>query len=128
MSDRSEEIFANLERAGQSLDAAREMFAVEYFDFAASRAYYAAFYASTAALLTEDMDLSKHSAVISLIHQKYVKTGRLEKEQGKALTWLFELRNLADYGGIAHVTEREAERSIQVAQDFLDAIKAMLGV
>ncbi len=45
------EIAANLERAEQSIHAARDLIAKSYYDFAASRAYYAAFYAATAVLL-----------------------------------------------------------------------------
>jgi uncharacterized protein (UPF0332 family) len=62
------EIAANLERAEQSIQAAKELAVRGYYDFAASCAYYAAFYAATAALLGEGLDLSKHSGVIASIH------------------------------------------------------------
>ena len=89
----ADEIAANLERAEQSIQAARQLASGGYYDFAASRAYYAAFYAATAVLLSEESEFSKHSAVIAFIHQRYVKTGKLSKEQGKSLNWLFELRS-----------------------------------
>ena len=57
----AQEIAANLERAEQSIQAAKELAAKGYHDFAASRAYYAAFYAATAVLLNEGLDFSKHS-------------------------------------------------------------------
>lgn len=126
MSDNREEISANLERATQSLNAAKDLLKNEYYDFAASRAYYAAFYAATAALLSEGLDLNKHSAVISLVHQRFVKTGRLTKEQGKSLNWLFELRSIGDYGGAAHVSESNVEQAIQAADDFIWAINSLL--
>lgn len=65
----SEEITANLERAEQSTQAAKELASRGYYDFAASRAYYSAFYAGTAVLLGERLDMSKHSGVIASIHQ-----------------------------------------------------------
>ena len=95
----ADEIAANLDRSVQSIEAARQLTSNGYFDFAASRAYYAAFYAATAVLLQEGLELSKHSAVIASIHQRFVKTGKLDKEQGKTLNWLFELRGVGDYGG-----------------------------
>ena len=61
----AEEIAANIERAEQSLGAARSLVAQGYYDIAASRAYYAAFYAATAVLLSEGLELSKHSGVIA---------------------------------------------------------------
>ena len=105
----ADEIAANLERAEQSIQAARQLASGRYYDFAASRAYYSAFYAATAVLLSEGMELSKHSAVIASIHQRFVKTGKLNKEQGKMLNWLFELRSVGDYGGTAHVSRQQAE-------------------
>jgi uncharacterized protein (UPF0332 family) len=49
----ADEIAANLERAEQSIPAARQLASGGWYDFAASRAYYAAFYAVTAVLLSE---------------------------------------------------------------------------
>ncbi len=46
-----------------------------HYDFAASRAYYAVFYASSALLLKEGLEFGKHSGVIAAIHQKFIKIG-----------------------------------------------------
>ncbi len=128
MTDKYErEIAANLERAEQSIEAAGELAVSEFYDFAASRAYYAAFYAATAALLNEEIELSKHSGVIASVHHRLVKTGKLDKEQGKELNWLFELRNVGDYGVIIHVSQQDAQRAIRVAKSFLGVIKSLLG-
>lgn len=122
----AQEIAANLERAEQSLQAAQELEIKGYFDFAASRAYYAAFYGATAVLLNEGLDFGKHSGVIASIHQRLVKTGKLSKEQGKDLNWLFEIRNVGDYGGVAHVSQSQAARAIQAAAGFVTAVKSLL--
>jgi len=122
----ADEIAANFERAEQSIQAARQLASGGYYDFAASRAYYAAFYAAAAVLLSEGLELSKHSAVIASIHQRFVKTGKLNKEQGKTLNWLFELRSVGDYGGTAHVSRSQVEQAVQAAEEFLAAIKSLL--
>ncbi|MHC4111874.1 MAG: HEPN domain-containing protein [Planctomycetota bacterium] len=121
-----QEIGANLERAEKSIQAAKELAASGFYDFAASRVYYAAFYAATAALLHEGLEFSRHSGVIASIHQRLVKTGKLDKEQGKELNWLFELRNVGDYGVTVHVSQQDAERAIRVAENFLRVIKSLL--
>lgn len=121
------EIAANLERAEQSIEAAKEPAASRFYDFAASRAYYAAFYAATAALLNEGLVLSKHSGVIASVHQQLVKTDKIDKEQGKELNWLFGLRSVGDYGVTVHVSKEDAERAIHVAGSFLRVIKSLLG-
>jgi uncharacterized protein (UPF0332 family) len=120
------EVAANLERADESIRAAQKLAADGFHDFAASRAYYAAFYAASAVLLSEGVDMSKHSGVIASIHQRFVKTGRLDREQGKALNWLFGLRTVGDYGVTAHVSRQETEQAIRAAESFLAAIKALL--
>ena len=124
--DQTDEIKANLERAQQAVDAASELAASGYTDFAASRAYYAAFYAATALLLSEELSFGKHSAVLSFIHKKFVRTGKLRKEHGKNLNWLFELRGVGDYGVTLHVSQQDANRTIQVASEFLKAIQELL--
>ncbi|MBI3538289.1 MAG: HEPN domain-containing protein [Chloroflexi bacterium] len=126
MTFHADEVAANLERAEQSIRAARDQAADGYYDFAASRAYYAAFYAATAALLSENVDMTKHSGVIASVHQRFVKTKKLNEEHGKNLNWLFELRNVGDYGATAHVSQSDAERAIQVAESFLNAIKPVI--
>lgn len=120
------EIIANLERARQSIEAAKGLANEGFYDFSASRAYYAAFYAATAALLAEEQKYKKHSGVIASIHQRLVKTGKLDKEQGKDLNWLFELRNVGDYGVELHVSRQNAQKAIQVAEDFVTIIKSLL--
>lgn len=122
----ADEIAAYMDRAERSIQAARQLVSGGYYDFAASRAYYAAFYAAMALLLREGLEFSKHSAVIASVHQRFVKTGRLDVEQGKALNWLFELRSVGDYGGPAHVSPQEAEQAIEAAEKFVNAVKALI--
>lgn len=126
MGDNAVEIAANLQRAETSLHAARDMIKNGYEDIAASRAYYAAFHAASALLLKENIDTSKHSGVISAIHRFFVKEGKLGKEQGKNLNWLFELRNVGDYGVSQHVSSEEAHKAVKVADEFIDSVRRLL--
>ena len=123
----ADEIDAHLARAEQSLAAAQALTSEAYYDFVASRAYYAAFYAATALLLSKELTFSKHSGVIASIHRRFVRTGCLDAQHGKNLNWLFELRGVGDYGGMAHVTKADAEQAIHAASEFLQAVKALLG-
>jgi uncharacterized protein (UPF0332 family) len=122
----AEEIAANLERAAISIAAAKDLTSGGYYDFATSRAYYAAFYAATALLLSEELEFARHSGVISAIHQRFVKTGALARRHGKDLNWLFEMRGIGDYGVTIHLSEQDARRAIRVAEDFLCTIQAMI--
>jgi uncharacterized protein (UPF0332 family) len=120
------EIAANLERAEESLNAAKELLLKGYPDVVASRAYYTAFYAATALLLCEEMTFRKHTAVISFIHKNFVKTGKLAAQFGKDLNWLFELRSVSDYGVTVRVPQKNAEQAVKTAEEFLQAIKDLI--
>jgi uncharacterized protein (UPF0332 family) len=120
------EIAANWERAERSLQAAQDLVTRGYFDIAASRAYYAAFYAATAVLLLTGLAVSKHSGVIAAVHQHLVKPGKLDQQHGKALNLLFELRGVGDYGATVHVSEAQATQAIRLAEDFLHAVEQLL--
>ena len=121
------EIIANLQRAETNLKAAKDLLEKDYFDIAAARAYYAAFYAASALLLSQDIDTNKHSGVIALVHQHFVKTGKLDKEQGRNLNWLFEIRGVGDYGVSVHVASGEAYLAVKVTEKFLESAKQILG-
>ena len=120
------EIAANLRRAEASIQAAKELATMGYYDFVASRAYYAAFYAATALLLSEELEFGKHSGVIASIHRRFVKTGRLEAEHGKNLNWLFELRSVGDYGATIHVSQEDASKAIGAAAEFLKVTMSLI--
>ncbi len=126
MDEYGPEISSNLERAETNLQVARELLEKGYYDVSASRAYYAAFYAASALLLSEGLDTSKHSGVLALIHRDFVKSGKLDKEQGRNLNWLFELRNVGDYGVSLHVALEDARRAVSATEDFLRAVKSLI--
>lgn len=120
--ERSPEVRANLDRARESIDAAEKLLAAGHHDFAASRAYYAAFYVGTAALLDAGLRFSKHSGVISGVHQQFIKTGRIPRSLSADLKLLNELRIIGDYGEMQHVPEEEAERAIAAAIRLVEAL------
>lgn len=124
--ERAEEIAVYLERAQTSLRAARTLVWSGYSDYAASRAYYAAFYAATAVLVKEGFAFSKHSGVVAAIHQRFVKTGGLDAKHGRNLNWLFGLRTIGDYGGATHVSTEDAEAAIEAAQEFCEAVRQLI--
>ena len=108
------------------MQAARQLINSGFPDVRASRAYYAAFYAATTLVLSEGSSFSKHSGVIAFVHRCFVKTGRVGTEQGKALSWLFELRGVGDYGGTVHVTQEEAERAAASAEGFVRSVRTLV--
>ncbi len=56
---------------------------------AVNRFYYATFYATRALLATKGLDSSRHSGIISLFHQHFVKSGAFNLEISRILTESF---------------------------------------
>lgn len=65
---------ALLTKARRSLDNARRSLDAGDADFAASRAYYAMFYAAEALLLSRGLAFSKHAAVIAEFTREFVRS------------------------------------------------------
>jgi uncharacterized protein (UPF0332 family) len=76
--------------------------------------------------LPKNLPFPKHSGVIAFIHREFIKTGQLKQKHGKNLNWLFELRNIGDYGVTIHVSKEDVENAVEAAGDFVSAIESLL--
>jgi uncharacterized protein len=120
------EIVELWQRAQEALRATNILLAAGFPDFAAARAYYAAFYAASALLLAEGKTFRSHRGVVALIHRDYVRSGRLSVNVGRILSTLADLRSVGDYGGAAHISHAEAHVALIEAQQFLEAVRSLL--
>ena len=103
------EISELLERARLSQKAAANLLRDGFPGFAASRAYYSMFYAAQALLLSKDMSLSSHSAVIAAYGKEFAKTKLLNPEFHRLLLEAQDKRNIGDYGMIGGIDDTEAQ-------------------
>lgn len=98
---------------------------------AVNRFYYAAFYAARALLATEEIDSSRHSGIITLFNQHFVKTGRIPVEVGKVLSRSFEKRLDTDYEDFASLEQDEVEQIKEDVRKFVtvcqQVFEAMVG-
>lgn len=95
-------------------------------DVAASRAYYAMFYAAEALLLSMDLTFSKHQAVIAAFGLHFAKTGVLPPELHGYLNDAFRLRQVADYARGVSVSRGDAVLAVEKAGEFISAIEEYL--
>ena len=80
------------------------------------------FYSAEAILLTNDLKASSHKGVISLFGEHFIKTGKLDKELGKALRRAYDLRQRGDYETGFMVTEEEARKLLEIAKNFVKVV------
>ena len=114
-----------LERCREELAAARLLAGKGFEAQAVSRAYFAAFFAAEAALLTLGETRSRHSGIISAFVHLLVRGGQLDEEVGRLIRSLFERRNEADYPPV-DVPAEEADAAIRDAERVVNAVEGWL--
>lgn len=95
-------------------------------DSAASRAYYAAFHGVTAVLASRGMEFTKHTAVRAALHRDLIQSDALSVDLGRDYDFLLDLRETADYGGVAKASRTSATKAIEKARTILAALQHLL--
>jgi uncharacterized protein (UPF0332 family) len=119
-------IRAWLTLADEKIEVAQKLLDLGYFDDAASRAYYAMFYAAKAALLSIDVETKSHAGVLNQFSQHFVKSGQLDKKYGRMLALVMQIRETSDYNPEISVSRENAAAIIADAQTFVVEIKTFL--
>lgn len=86
-----------LEKATDTLKEVADVGALGYWSLAANRLYYAAYYASTALLVSKGIEAATHKGAIRMIGQTFVKEGVLTIDDSRLLGRLFSMRQTGDY-------------------------------
>ena len=115
-----------LENAKEKLNSAEVLLREKLFKDSLSRSYYAMFSAARALLATKELDSSKHSGVISLFNQQFLKTDIMDRKIGKKLSEAKDFREAGDYEDFFVVSKADAERQIKNAKDFIKEAEEIL--
>jgi uncharacterized protein (UPF0332 family) len=86
---------------------------------ATNRIYYAMFYATSALLATRNLSSSRHSGVIALLHDHFVRPGDFPRELARQLSLAFEMRNDSDYEDFATPEANELAEVLANARSFV---------
>lgn len=121
-----ESIHLRMGLAQDKLTLARKLTVDGYYNDAVSKAYYAMFYASRALLLAVGQDPHKHTGVVSLFGEHFVKTGKADAKFGRTLAVAKRLREESDYDERKHATKEEAEQAVADADEFIREIQRLL--
>ena len=109
-----------VQKAQDSLRAAKILTSENLHDFAASRAYYAMFYIAEAFLIGEDLSFSKHSAVISKFGELFARTGKIDPKFHRYLIDAEQIRLKGDYDRSERLNAEDAKLLIERSQKFLE--------
>lgn len=109
-----------MNKAQESLNAAKLLKENNYFDYAVSRAYYAMFYIAEAFLEGENQKFSSHAAVISAFGRDFAKSGKVPQNFHRSLIDAQTLRQISDYGKFQAISKQQAEQQIINAEKFIE--------
>ncbi len=119
-------MLAYLQKAEKKLSVAKKLFLDGEYEDAVSRAYYSAFLATQALLLTEGHKAESHKGAITLFSLLFVKTGKFEKNYGKFLINLKDDREISDYEVFSYIDRETSETALREAEEFLLKTKKYL--
>ena len=115
-----------LDRAREALDDADFLLKAGRLNVAANRIYYAMFYAASALLATRDLSSARHSGVIALFNDGFVKPGLFPRELGRHLGRAFDLRMETDYRVLVTPNADELGEQMEHARIFVRECGALV--
>ncbi len=115
-----------LEKADHALEVAESLYKQGFPQDAASKIYYAMFYAAQALLKAEDIEVVKHSAVESALGYHFAKTGRIDPKYHRMLINARKVREIVDYDIQEEIVEPAALLKLEDGKEFVGVIKAMI--
>ncbi|WP_429885776.1 HEPN domain-containing protein [Geoalkalibacter halelectricus] len=122
-----EEVRRYLEKAEHALHVAEDLMRSGYAPDAASKVYYAMFYAAQALLKSAGIEVVKHSAVEAAFGYHFAKPGRVDPKFHKMLMNARKIREIADYDISEEIVEPVASLKLEEGRAFLVAIREVLG-
>lgn len=113
-------------RANTVLREAKVLADQELWEGATSRAYYAAFHAVQALLLTEGLQPKTHQGTLYLFNHHFVKKSLIEAEYSQILARAAKYREEADYRHTMTFTKVQTDQTIMEVESFLKRLETYL--
>lgn len=124
--DNKHEVRLYIENAQEMLAAAKVNLDNDFYATVVNRSYYAVFYAANALLATLGEARSKHSGVISVFRQRFIKTGELPAELSEIYGDLMNSRQSGDYDLNTRIEMETARELLEKARRFVDEMEQWL--
>ncbi|MEM6317083.1 MAG: HEPN domain-containing protein [Bacteroidota bacterium] len=115
-----------LKRAKEAFADGRILALEKRWDSTANRMYYACFYAISAYLAKREIRATTHSGVKTAFNKELVKTGRVDREDGKLFNQLFGMRQEADYEDFYSVEKEDIQPLIPKIKLLIEEIEGII--
>jgi uncharacterized protein (UPF0332 family) len=93
-----------------------------------NRAYYAMFYMTIALFIRAGVEIitSKHTGIIGVFDREFIINGRIDRKYSQMLHNMFDDRQEFDYKEFTDVSNKDAEKAVRHAREFIEAIKSFI--
>ena len=95
--ERKDIITYRIENAKTTLTEVKSHIENGFYNTAVNRMYYACFYAASALLIANKIQVKSHEGVRQQLGLHFVLTGKISQEQGKFYSLLYSKRTAGDY-------------------------------
>ena len=119
-------VFYRKKRAWATLQEAEDALRDSHWNLAVQRMYYAVYYMASALLVKNRILVHTHNGVVGQIELRFVKMGKLTKEEGRLHARLLHARMTGDYNDFFDFTEEEARAFFQPTKDFLEKLEGLI--
>ena len=126
--ERNDIVSYRLERARQTLKEGTDIGNLGYWNLAANRLYYAAYYASAALLIHNGIEASSHKGIVRMIGLSFVRQGILKSEDSQLLGRLFTMRQTGDYEDLFDWKESDVKPMYMPVEDYIERIEAIISM
>ncbi len=115
-----------LEKALSTLDEVKNVGSIGYWNLAANRLYYAAYYASVALLISRNIEASTHKGVHRMLGAIFVKGGQLTTTEVNLFGRLMNMRYTGDYEDLFDWEEDDILPLIPKVEQFILRIAELI--
>ncbi len=113
-------------KAKERLVSAEALLEAKSFADSIGRSYYAIFTAARALLALRGLDSKRHSGVVTLFNEHFIKSGLLAKEVYQIIASAKAKRERADYEDYVEFGKEETEEQLKKAREFVKAAENLL--
>jgi len=115
-----------MEKARESMEAARSDYGSGRYAIAVRNLYYACFYALTAVLVKDGHTFKKHTAVKAALHKDLIKARLVDPKWGKFYNKIFDSRHEGDYQPLRVFEEEEVKMFLDQGVGFIKEMENLL--
>ncbi len=124
--ERKDIVLYRLENARTTLAEVQSHIENGFYNTAVNRMYYACYYAVSALLVANGIQVKSHEGVRQQLGLHFVLTGKIPKEQGQFYSILFSKRTAGDYEDFLTHNKETADSLYPHCEEFISQISLLV--